>query len=178
MLYYYMESDNLAEAERTLTEARQDPSFIYDPTGDLARSLNALRARCQAQPSVEPVKVPTDLAQTVPAEISRAENVVAEPEADTLTKQSVGSTQTDEKLPVYIDTDGWESLDLTKIEAGLYALSFPGKNRLPSMAADLKAASNLNPALKPLYFAVGYACGNPLEELDYTPSHLMLTIDQ
>lgn len=68
----------------------------------------------------------------------------------------------------YIDTSGWDSLNLTEEDVIDYTLNIKGTNRLPLALTYLKAASMLNSNFIPLYTEMSLATDNPMETLNYS----------
>lgn len=74
----------------------------------------------------------------------------------------------------YVDTDGWDKLNLTRQQVIDYALAISGSERLPRMLAYLKAGAELNPdGLLPVYRVVSLATDNPAFDCDYSVGYLL-----
>lgn len=87
---------------------------------------------------------------------------------DDITEEEV-----EEEIVPYTDTDGWEALKLTKKDVVDYVLRITGPNRIPAILAYLRAASNLNKQITPIYHAVALAVNDPMMAPDYNLTALV-----
>lgn len=140
-----------------LSEAEEDYAKL--PTNHVQRDvLDSLmeKTRKRLAPAEE----------TAPEKDKTPEIVLDEPDEENQAEEP-------EEIVPYSDTDGWDSLGLTKADVANYALSIAGEARIPEMTAYLYAASKLNPELTQLYHSIALAVNDPLEAPDYSTTALV-----
>jgi hypothetical protein len=163
-------SGELDEAEKILHQA-EEQGYVLSNQDEATQMLDELR-KTQATELQE-------LLTEAPSKVVTPETVQEMKKPPLKNEQSssnnVSSVTSDglylypveEDIVPYEDTEGWESLHLTKNDVIQYALSIPGENRLPSMLLYLRSASMLNPEIEPTYHLVGLAVNDPLEHYTY-----------
>ncbi len=72
----------------------------------------------------------------------------------------------------YVDEDGWDALHTTKEQVVRYAFEIRGEGSIPAMLAYLKAGSDLNPEIAPVYRMAALAANDPMSAQDYSVASL------
>ncbi len=102
----------------------------------------------------------------------------ARPEAEGPGAEDDGLDEQWDVPQAYTDEDGWSALGMDKRTCIDCALAFSGEDRFAAMLAYLKAATNLNPEIEPVYTAVNLALDGPIDETDYAPDALLTLLDK
>lgn len=141
---------------------------------ELRKELSEKRdGKAEQEPVEEPAE-PAELEEQAveePAGETPAEPAEPAPEPE---KEPEEEEAGEEQLTAepYRDADGWKALDTSKKAVVDYALHADGPNRLAILLTTLKAASELNPEILPVYHAASLAAENPMEKLNYSLSGL------
>lgn len=155
--------DMLKKAE--VDYAMIPPNHTYKET--LAAILAKTRDRLAAQ------EKPADVSEENASAAGESQDAAVEEERIEDYDDDPEEEEEDEAEPApYVDTNGWDALNLSKKDVVNYALQITGPERIPAILAYLRAGSNLNPEIKPVYDMIALAANDPMASPDYNITNL------
>lgn len=158
-----------------------DNILKYDPENENAKNLNSLLRQEDSQDEEEEHEPETEeeVEQENEEESEQEvqeEEAVEEPESSEPAETAAAELYDESEFYQdyeYVDSSGWDALDLTESDVINYALGIKGENKVAISLAYLKAALLLNPKFENIYDTISLAVDNPMEILKYSMTDII-----
>ena len=152
-----------------LAEAETDYANVAD-TNTQKPFLDELMAKTRARLAPKAEAVEVVIAETLPADEPQSQDALGDD------YEEPADEEPEEEIVPYTDSDGWDTLKLTKKDVIDYALRITGPDRIPAILAYLHSGAALNKEIAPVYHAVALAANDPMEAPDYSITALINTL--